>query len=123
MGHVFRSVGISVFLLASLPQIRSQVELITIEQPFQSQKLAGTVSDASGGSVMGVFVEDCDRTFKRVYASAWTDENGQFAFRRTKHGRTHYLRISKGGLDPMHITVQVTPAGDPFVRITLTVAT
>ena len=117
------AIAFSSIFLTIAPRAPAQVELITFDHPFEAQKLAGVALDASGASVIGVLVEDCDSTFKRVLASAWTDENGHFAFRRAKTGTTHYLRISKGGFDPMHIEVRVTNAGEPDLKIQLHIAT
>ena len=117
-----RVLALSVIFMG-ISRAHAQVELITFNHAFQAQALAGIAVDASGGGVVGVLVEDCDSTFKRVRASALTDEKGHFAFRGAKSGTTHYLRISKDGFDPMHIVVRVTHASEPNLKIQLHVAT
>ena len=78
---------------------------------------------------MGVLIEDCDPTFKKVRRSAWTDENGRFKFHegfmflRGRTGTTYYLRVSKDGFDPMRLTVQLKSAASAELTIQLTIAT
>ena len=72
---------------------------------------------------MGVLIEDCDPTFKRVRKSVWSDENGRFAFRRGRAGTTHYLRVSRDGFDPMQMTVQLKPSVSAGLTIRLYIAT
>jgi len=105
------------------PSLQPQIVLMTVDEPFQSQKLAGTVVDATGASVMGVLIEDCDSTFKHVKRSAWTDEDGHFALRRGRNGTTHFLRVSRDGFDPMRITVRLRRSAALDLKIQLRVAT
>jgi hypothetical protein len=109
--------------LAFSPHPQAQVVLITFDHPFQAQKLAGVVLDSSGESVMGVLIEDCDSTFKHARKSAWTDESGRFAFRRSRAGTTHFLRVSRDGFDPMQMTVQLKTGADTELTIRLHIAT
>jgi hypothetical protein len=110
-------------LLLSLPPAKPQLVLITVDHPFQSQKLAGTVVDPTGETVMGVLIEDCDPSFKHVRASRRTDEDGHFELRHGRTGTTHYLRVSKDGFDPMHLTIQLKRSADPDLKIQLVIAT
>lgn len=123
LGRLARAIGLSLLLLAVSPHSQAQLVLITFDHSFQAQKLAGVVLDQSGASVMGVLIEDCDPTFKRVRKSAWTDENGRFAFRRGRTGTTHYLRVSRGGFDPMRMIVQLKPGAGTELTIQLQIAT
>jgi len=115
-------IGLSLLLLAVSPHSRAQLVLITFDHPFQAQKLAGVALDPSGTSVMGVLIEDCDPTFKRVRKSAWTDEDGRFAFRRGRAGTTHYLRVSRDGFDPMRMIVQIKPGASAELAVQLHIA-
>ena len=118
-----RAIGLFLLLLAVAPHPRAQVILITFDHPFEAQKLAGIVLDPSGASVMGVLIEDCDPTFKRVRKSVWSDENGRFGFRRGRAGTTHYLRVSRDGFDPMQMAVQLKPSVSAGLTIRLYIAT
>ncbi len=124
-----RAIGLSLLSLAISPHSKAQLVLITFDHPFQAQKLAGVAVDPLGASVMGVLIEDCDPTFKKVRRSAWTDENGRFKFRegfmslRGRTGTTHYLRVSRDGFDPMRMTVQLKPGASAELTIQLRIAT
>ena len=118
-----RTIGFCLLLLAVSPHPQAQLVLITFDHPFQAQKLAGVTVDSSGESVMGVLIEDCDSTFKKVRASARTDEDGHFAFRKWKAGTTHYLRVSRDGFDPMRMIVQLKPSASAELTIQLQIAT
>jgi hypothetical protein len=121
--RIARAIGLFLMFLAVSAHPRAQVVLITFDHPFQAQKLAGVVLDPTGASVMGVLIEDCDPTFKRVRASTRTDENGRFAFRKGKAGTIHFLRVSKDGFDPMRMTVQLKPTASAELEIKLYIAT
>jgi hypothetical protein len=115
--------GLSLLFLAVPPHPQAQLILITFDHPFQAQKLAGVALDPTGATVMGVLIEDCDPIFKKVRRSAWTDENGRFAFRRGGAGKTHYLRVSRDGFDPMRMVVQLKSSADAELTIQLQIAT
>jgi hypothetical protein len=117
------AIGLALPFFAVSPRLHAQLELITFDYPFQAQKLAGIAVDPSGSSVMGVLIEDCDATFKRVRASTRTDENGHFALHGSRLGGTHYLRVSKDGFDPMQMTVDLKPGASAELTIQLHVAT
>jgi len=123
MLRLARAVGISLLMLAVSPHPQVQIVLITFDHPFEAQKLAGVVLDPTGARVMGVLIEDCDQTFKRARKSARSDENGRFAFRRSRAGTTHFLRISRDGFGPMQMTVQPKPGGSVGLTIQLQIAT
>jgi hypothetical protein len=118
-----RAIGLSLLLPAISPHPQAQLMLITFDHPFEAQKLAGVAVDPSGASVMGVLIEDCDPTFKKVRRSAWTDEDGHFALRRGRTGTTHYLRVSRDGFDPMQMIVQLKPSASAELTIQLQIAT
>jgi hypothetical protein len=118
-----RGIALCLLFLSVSPHPQAQIVLITFDHPFQAQKLAGVAVDPSGASVMGVLIEDCDPTFKKVRTSAWTDENGRFAFRRWRPGGTHYLRVHKDGFDPMQMIVHLKSSASAELTIQLHIAT
>jgi hypothetical protein len=121
--RIARGIALSFLFLGVSPHSKAQLVLITFDHPFEAQKLAGVAVDPSGASVMGVLIEDCDPTFKKVRRSAWTDENGHFALRRGRTGTTHYLRVSRDGFDPMQMIVQLKPSASAELTIQLHIAT
>jgi hypothetical protein len=135
-------------VLAFARLLPAQLQLITVEHPFDARSLAGVVVDASGAPIPGVAVEECDASFtplpinepggqpappimlwdcdrnpKHVMASTKTDTNGHFSFRRTRNAKVHYLHLSLDGFDPMQITVIVKRSAPSELRIQMQVAT
>ncbi|MGD0890407.1 MAG: carboxypeptidase-like regulatory domain-containing protein [Terracidiphilus sp.] len=135
-------------ILAFARPAPAQLELITIEQPFDAPNLAGFVVDASGSPIPGVVVEECDASFsprpmndpaekptpitmlwgcdrdpKHVIASKKTNANGHFSFPRAKKAKAYYLHLSLDGFDPMQIVVKVTRLARSELHIQMQVAT
>ena len=142
-------IGSILILIAFALPARAGIELITFEQPFHAQNLAGVVVDATGAPVPGVVIEDCVQTFRQVRApgdaeppvfeeamvldchfepkhilvSTTTDSNGRFKLPQAKMGSTHYLYVYCPGFDPMQITVKLRWFARRNLRIKLHIAT
>jgi hypothetical protein len=99
-----------------------QTQLITIEKPFQSRSLSGTLSDPSGAPTSGVLVQECDDSWKNCFAQTQTDHNGHFSLKHAKKGK-HYLRLSLDGFDPTQITVIIDKSSKADIRFELHIST
>jgi hypothetical protein len=138
--------AVAIFVFA-LPA-PGQLQLITIEHPFDAPNLSGVVVDASGVPISGVIVEecdasftslpghdpagksappymlwDCDRNSRHVTASTKTDTNGHFSFPGTRKAKVHYLHLSLDGFDPMQVMVKLNRSARSELRIQMHIAT
>ena len=149
MRRIAVQIGLVLALLAFALPAHAGIELITFEQPFHAQNLAGVVVDSTGAPVPGVVIEDCVQTFrqvrgsdhseppvfenamildchsepKHVLSSTTTDSNGRFKLTHAKMGSTHYLYVYCPGFDPMQITVKLRWFARRNLRIKLHIAT
>jgi hypothetical protein len=115
---------LALFCVASISTLAGspQVQVITIEKPFQSRSLSGTVSDPSGAGRLGVLVQECDDSWKNCFAQTQTDYNGHFSLKHAKKGK-HYLRLSLDGFDPTQITVIVDKSSKAEIGFELHIST
>ena len=84
-----------------------------------NDKLAGLVTDSTGGSIAAVTIEVADVSANTA-ARARTDSEGKFTVGTLPPGE-YVLSVSKKGFEPHRQTVTLSGA-DAFVRVALTIA-
>ena len=103
------------FSVTACPQGNETIEY----QPEKVRHLAGVVTYATGETIPGVVVEDCDSDFKHVLRSVTTDARGTFSFSNVKYGSKQNLNVRCPNYDFDHHIVTISLFGKARLIIRL----
>ena len=99
-------------------------QLEIVETPLTAQRLDGTVRmHFDEQPVPNVHVELCDRGWKRILASAITDENGHFHLVRSGNGPMYYIRIYARGVQHSRVHCATLKTRRPELELEISVGT